>query len=102
MTITLGSRSDFTLENCKRVAWGGERVVLSAAAKERMAKARAYLMKLVERPDISIYGVNTGYGHEANPASHPRLRMHFSIDTSAMIAGLCGGGLSLNFPSRNK
>ncbi len=65
MTITLTTRSDFTLENCRRVAWGGEQVTISAQAKENMVKARAYLMELVERPNITIYGVNTGYGHQA-------------------------------------
>ena len=65
MTIILGSRSDFTLENCKQVAWGGEAVALAESAKIKMRKARADFLKLIERPDITIYGVNTGYGHQA-------------------------------------
>jgi len=65
MTITLSARSDFTLDNCKRVAWGGERVVIGKSAKNKMKRARADLMKLVDRPDMTIYGVNTGYGHQA-------------------------------------
>ncbi len=65
MTIMLGSRSDFTLGNCKQVAWGGASVAFTDLAKKKMAEARAMMMKLVERPDITIYGVNTGYGHQA-------------------------------------
>jgi histidine ammonia-lyase len=64
MTITLASRSDFTLENCKKVAWEGESVLIAKSAMEKMARARAHLMRLAERPDIAIYGVNTGYGHQ--------------------------------------
>ncbi len=65
MAITLNSRSDFTLENCRRVAWGGEGVVIGDVAKARMTKARADFIELAARPDITIYGVNTGYGHHA-------------------------------------
>ena len=65
MAITLNSRSDFTLENCRRVAWGGESVVIGEAAKAKMAKARTGFIELVAQPDITIYGVNTGYGHHA-------------------------------------
>lgn len=65
MTVTLSTRSDFTLENLRRVAWGGERAEIAAAARAKIATARAYLMKLAAQPDISIYGVNTGYGHQA-------------------------------------
>ncbi len=65
MTVTLNNRSDFTLENCRRVAWGGEGVEIAKPAKDKIAKARAHLMKLIDQPDITIYGVNTGYGHHA-------------------------------------
>ncbi|MBL8789280.1 MAG: aromatic amino acid lyase [Rhizobiales bacterium] len=65
MTVILDSRTDFTLENYRTVAWGGAPVAISPAAREKMTKARAYLMALAERPEISIYGVNTGYGHHA-------------------------------------
>ena len=64
-SVVLSRRSDFTLENFKKVAWGGTQVSISPEAKEKMTKARAYLLRLAERPDISIYGVNTGYGHQA-------------------------------------
>lgn len=65
MTVTLNSRIDFTLEHCKRAAWGGESVVLGETAKHSIAVARAAFEQLIEKPDVSIYGVNTGYGGRA-------------------------------------
>lgn len=65
MSISLGSRADFTLENLKQVAWGGAQVKFTPAARKKMADARASFEKLIDRPDITIYGVNTGYGHQA-------------------------------------
>ena len=65
MTVTLNSRNDFTLELYKRVAWVGEGVVLSAVAQHKIALARSALEQLIKRPDVSIYGVNTGYGGRA-------------------------------------
>ncbi len=65
MTLTLESRADFTLENCRRVAWGKEGVAFGPTARTAMQKARADFMQLIERPDITIYGVNTGFGHHA-------------------------------------
>ena len=66
MTVTLNSLADFTLEHCARVAWGGEAVELGGTAKRAIATARVAFMLLIEKPDISIYGVNTGYGGRAN------------------------------------
>ncbi len=65
MTVILGTRSDFTLENFRRVAWGHENVELNEVAKTAIASAREAFMRLIENPDISIYGVNTGYGGRA-------------------------------------
>jgi histidine ammonia-lyase len=65
MTVTLNALSDFTLEHYRRVAWGGENVELGNAGKRNIAEARFALEQLIERPDVSIYGVNTGYGGRA-------------------------------------
>jgi histidine ammonia-lyase len=65
MTVTLNTRADFTLEHLKRVAWGGEAVLLSSTATQNIAAAREAFLQLIEKPDISIYGVNTGYGGRA-------------------------------------
>ncbi len=65
MAVTLNTRADFTLEHCRRVAWGGESVVLGETATRTIAAARAAFMALIENPEILIYGVNTGYGGRA-------------------------------------
>jgi histidine ammonia-lyase len=65
MTVTLNSRADFTLEHCKRVAWGREAVVLGDMAQKTITAAREAFMRLIDRPDVTIYGVNTGYGGRA-------------------------------------
>ena len=65
MTVTLNYRSDFTLAHFRRVAWGGEGVSLGRVAKNAIAQARSALLELIENPDVTIYGVNTGYGGRA-------------------------------------
>ena len=65
MTVTLDRRADLTLEAARRVAWGGEPVALGAAARRKIAQARQDFLALIAREDITIYGVNTGYGHQA-------------------------------------
>ena len=68
MTVTLTRRADLTLEACKRVAWDVEAVALSSEATARIASARQDFLALIAREDITIYGVNTGYGHHAKSA----------------------------------
>lgn len=65
MTVTLDRRGDLTLEAAKRVAWGNEPVALGATARQKIAQARQDFLALIAREDITIYGVNTGYGHHA-------------------------------------
>ena len=66
MTVTLNTRADFTLENCRRVAWGSEAVALGETGNAKRCGRRAKLSyKLIENPDVTIYGVNTGYGGRA-------------------------------------
>ncbi|PZF77173.1 histidine ammonia-lyase [Aestuariivirga litoralis] len=74
MTVTLGSRADLTLEAARRVAWGGEPVALGDAAKLKIAQARQDFLTLIAREDIVIYGVNTGYGHQAKRRLTPAER----------------------------
>ncbi len=65
MTVTLNTRSDFTLEHYERVAWAGDDVGLGDEARKTMAVARDAFMQLIDNPAITIYGVNTGYGGRA-------------------------------------
>lgn len=74
MTVTLDRRSDLTLEALQRVAWNSEAVQLGDAARSKIASARADFLKLIEREDITIYGVNTGYGHMAKRRLTPEER----------------------------
>ena len=74
MSIILNRRSDLTLENCKRVAWDGETIELGATARRAIAKARVDFLELISREDITIYGVNTGYGHQAKRRLTPEER----------------------------
>ncbi|MFC6618878.1 histidine ammonia-lyase [Deinococcus radiophilus] len=54
-----------TLGGFIAVVRGGETVELSEAARERIAKARAIIERIVEG-DAAIYGVNTGFGRFEN------------------------------------
>jgi histidine ammonia-lyase len=65
MTVILNSLSDFTLEHYKRVVWNAETVELGDKANKAIVSARSALMVLIEKPDVTIYGVNTGYGGRA-------------------------------------
>ncbi len=79
MSITLDHRTDISLEAVKRVAWGGEAVVLSEAARRNIARARRDFLTLIAREDITIYGVNTGYGHQAKRRLTPEERKQQAV-----------------------
>ncbi len=75
MQIEINSRVDFTLENYRRVAWQGERVRLTPAARLRIAQCRRAFLALQEaEPDLTIYGVTTGYGQHASRRLTPAER----------------------------
>lgn len=65
MTVILNRLADFTLEHFKRVAWNAETVELGSAGKQTIASARDAFMRLIDDPEVTIYGVNTGYGGRA-------------------------------------
>ena len=56
---------DLTLEQVMAVARGGEKVELTAEAKELVNKARAYVEKKVADKAI-VYGLTTGFGEFSN------------------------------------
>jgi histidine ammonia-lyase len=66
--VTLASRNDITLEAFERVAWRGEGVAIAPAALERVEAARAAFLRLVSRPDVTVYGVTSGFGDRAGVA----------------------------------
>lgn len=76
MTVTLATRNDLTLEALRRAAWEGEPVLLSAKAMKRMGEERQRFMTLIEDPNITVYGVTSGYGQHAKkrlPAEERKL-----------------------------
>lgn len=67
MPIILNNRADLTLDHYRRSAWGGEGVAFGPKAKESMASARKAFSELIETDDsVFIYGVTSGYGHQAS------------------------------------
>lgn len=66
MTVVLDSRHDIDLATFRRVAVDGEDVRITAAAIERMERARASFMALLEADRHAvIYGTTTGPGARA-------------------------------------
>ena len=74
MTQTLASRKDFTLETYKQVAWQGETVAFDESALKRIGACREAFDRLIEDPDITIYGVTSGYGQMAKVRLTPEQR----------------------------
>jgi histidine ammonia-lyase len=63
--VVLASRHEITLDAYERVAWNGESVQISPVALTRVAAAREAFLRLAARPDVTIYGVTSGYGDRA-------------------------------------
>lgn len=74
MTVVLDSRGDIDLTTVYRVAWMREDVALSSASRERMAASRAAFLRLLDDPDIVVYGVTSGYGARASLRFDPEQR----------------------------
>ncbi len=66
MSVTIDGRRDIGLAAVERVAWHGEGVALAQAAVERMQASREGFLRLLEHPDVVIYGVTSGYGQMAH------------------------------------
>ncbi|GAB5467906.1 MAG: aromatic amino acid lyase [Rhodospirillales bacterium] len=67
MSLVIARRADIDLAAFHRVAWLGEALSFSETAVQRMTEARAAFMALLDNDDdIVIYGVTTGYGHQAS------------------------------------
>jgi histidine ammonia-lyase len=72
MTVVVNSRDDFTLENYRRVAVGGEPVAIGAEAVAVMAAARADFLRLLESDRTQfIYGVTSNFGPRAKVTIPP-------------------------------
>lgn len=72
MTVVVNSRDDFTLENYRRVALGGELIVIGPEAMAVMAGARASFLRLLESDRTQfIYGVTSNFGPRAKVTIPP-------------------------------
>lgn len=76
MTLSIGRRSDLTLEAFRRVAWGGESIEITAEAMRRMDERHVAFLRLVDvlkkrNPQAVIYGVTTGPGDSGSKVLSP-------------------------------
>ena len=72
--ITLNALADFTLDAARQVAWEGEAVELGPRSKSAIGEAHARFEQLIEDPEITIYGVTSGYGQNAKVRLSPEER----------------------------
>jgi len=65
-SVVINSTDDFTLENYRRVAMGGESVAIGPMASRAMADGRANFLRLLESDRTQfIYGVTSNFGPRA-------------------------------------
>jgi histidine ammonia-lyase len=60
--LQLTARADLTLEALRRVAWAGEAIGLTGAARETIVRRRADFEALLSGAEHGVYGVNQGQG----------------------------------------
>ena len=66
MTLTIDRLRDFSIGALHQVAWAGESVRFSDGAISVMTAARERFMHILDNdPDVTIYGVTSGYGQMA-------------------------------------
>src|SRR6266513_452205 len=98
MTVAVNSRDDFTLENSRRVAMGGESVTIGPEARTTMAEGRANFLRLLES-DLTqfIYGVTSSFCSRAKLTIPPEeQRAHalaFVFRLCNWVRGFVGGYL---------
>lgn len=91
--IVLSDLRDFTLEAAQAVAWGGAAVSFSPVALQAMATGRARLDRLIANPDVTIYGVTSGYGKNAAHRLSPEDRRAHAARVPATSAASWGDPL---------
>jgi histidine ammonia-lyase len=79
MTVLVDSRRDFTLENFRRVALGGEGVRIGPAARQAMAAARESFIGLLNSDRTAfIYGTTTRAGIEVGRPLAPNKQRDYA------------------------
>ena len=67
MHVEINFRRDITLDLYRRVAWQGQGLQLGEVAVDCMRESREGFLRLLDDdPNVTIYGVTTGYGHQAS------------------------------------
>jgi histidine ammonia-lyase len=96
MTVVLESRDDFTLDNYRRVALGGESIRLSPAAKKAIASARKSFIAMLDSDRTQfVYGTTTTGGMGAKvqiPPAEQRQRAQDAALRRRLTGGRSFGG----------
>jgi histidine ammonia-lyase len=93
MTVVVNRRSDFTLENFQRVAFGREGVEIGPAARDTMAAARRGFLALLDSDRSAfIYGTTTRPGIEVSTPVPPERQREFARSFRAETGLGFGGG----------
>src|SRR6476619_5460589 len=95
MAVVLDSRADITLELFERVAWGGESASIAPAALERIDEARQSFLRLAAQPNVTVYGVTSGYGDRVGSRLDPEDRRR-----QASVAALRAATVGEPLPER--
>ena len=93
MTVVVDTREDFTLENFRRVALGGEGVRIGPRARERMESTRASFVALLDSDRTAfIYGTTTRPGIEVGRALTPDEQRGYAQALRGSWSPSFGGG----------
>ncbi len=93
MTVVVDTRADFTLENFRRVALGGENVRIGPRAVERMEATRASFVALLDSDRTAfIYGTTTRPGIEVGRALAPDEQRGYADKLRGSWSPSFGGG----------
>src|SRR5215467_10838591 len=93
MTVLVNRRGDFSLENFRRVAFGGEGVEIGPVARSAMAAARQGFLALLDSDRSAfIYGTTTRPGIEVATAIPPEQQREYARAFRAQSGlGFVGG-----------
>src|SRR5262249_2544050 len=93
MTVLVNRRSDFSLGNFRRVAFGGDGVEIGPVARSAMAAARRGFLALLDSDRSAfIYGTTTRPGIEVATAIPPERQREYARSFRAQSGLGFGGG----------